>query len=103
MRRHGHGGTTRPPLARPGSGWGRRTRPAPSAVIRAIGKLAARTPVDPSDVFLAMDDREEISLSGTRPIVVVSQMRARSDGPGDHCLFPTIDTDRETDGLSQNG
>jgi hypothetical protein len=35
MRRVPHGGTTRPPLARPGSGYGRPPKPVPSTRLQA--------------------------------------------------------------------
>jgi hypothetical protein len=35
MRRVPHGGTTRPPLVRPGSGYGRRPKPVPSTQFQA--------------------------------------------------------------------
>jgi hypothetical protein len=42
MRRVPHGGTTRPPMVRPGSGYGRPLKPVPSTQLRAYAVKARK-------------------------------------------------------------
>jgi hypothetical protein len=42
MRRVPHGGTTRPPLARPGAGYGRRQKLAPPAQLQVFAVKARK-------------------------------------------------------------
>jgi hypothetical protein len=59
MRRLPHGATRRPPLARPGNGYGRPVRPRPTAKWRAADDVAARRAWDPAELLIidiATDD-----------------------------------------------
>ena len=53
MRRPAHGATRRPPLERPGNGFGRATRPRPPAAWRDVTTLAAIREWDPAELLIA--------------------------------------------------
>lgn len=52
MRRLPHGGTSRPPLARPGSGYGRPVRTGPPASWREHDVVAAARRRDPMELLV---------------------------------------------------
>lgn len=60
IRRPPHGATRRPPLARPGNGYGRPLRPGPPAQWRDPAALATFRSWDPVEVFLA-----QVTAAGT--------------------------------------
>jgi hypothetical protein len=53
MRRPAHGATRRPPLERPGNGFGRAARPRPPAAWRDVTTLAAIREWDPAELLIA--------------------------------------------------
>lgn len=61
MRRLSHGGTSRPPLARPGSGYGRPVRTGPPASWREHDLVAAARRRDPAELLGA--PRLEVDLT----------------------------------------
>jgi len=56
MRRPAHGATSRPPLARPGNGFGRPVRPRPGARWRNPAVLAGFCSWDPQALVVAEID-----------------------------------------------
>ena len=52
MRRPAHGATRRPPLARPGNGYGRAVRPRPTASWRALDQLEPLRGWDPAELLV---------------------------------------------------
>jgi hypothetical protein len=60
MRRPAHGATRRPPVTRPGNGFGRPVRPGPPAGLRDARALAVFSTWDPVELLfvnLTNDDR----------------------------------------------
>jgi len=53
MRRPAHGATARPPMARPGSGYGRPARPGPPESWREPDVVAQARRRDPVELLLA--------------------------------------------------
>jgi len=53
MRRPAHGATRRPPLERPGNGFGRAIRPRPLAAWRDMTTIAELRAWDPAELLLA--------------------------------------------------
>lgn len=55
MRRPAHGATTRPPVVRPGAGFGRPTRQGPSPSWRSREMLERACRWDPVETLLTID------------------------------------------------
>jgi hypothetical protein len=51
MRRHAHGATRKPPLERPGNGFGRPVRARPSAMLRDVSTIAKLRDWDPVELL----------------------------------------------------
>jgi hypothetical protein len=58
MRRPAHGATRRPPVERPGNGFGRPVRPGPRKQSRGADAIATARDWNPDDL-LVVDDRDD--------------------------------------------
>jgi hypothetical protein len=63
MRRPAHGATTRPPMERPGNGFGRPVRPRPPAQWRNVATLATLRNWDPVELLIATATSDDATVS----------------------------------------
>lgn len=61
-RRPAHGATRRPPMERPGNGFGRPVRPRPAALLRGEGAYLMAHALDPSEL-LHVVLREDVAVA----------------------------------------